>query len=107
MKRGHAIEVEVESLSDEALGVAYCDGLALFIYGAVPGDRVVAVVEDISNHKPVAWCRVKEVVARGPGFATPPCSRAAPVLGRCGGCPTMHLASELQDQLKHNRVRRS
>jgi 23S rRNA (uracil1939-C5)-methyltransferase len=104
MKRGHAIEVEVESLSDEALGVAYCDGLALFIYGAVPGDRVVAVVEDISSHKPVAWCRVKEVVARGPGFATPPCSRAAPVLGRCGGCPTMHMASELQDKWKHNRV---
>ncbi|MCP4197335.1 MAG: 23S rRNA (uracil(1939)-C(5))-methyltransferase RlmD [Proteobacteria bacterium] len=104
MKRGHSIEIEIESLSDEGLGVAYCDGLTLFIYGAVPRDRVVAVIEDISNHKPVAWCRVKEVVARGPGFAMPPCSRAAPVLGRCGGCPTMHMTPELQGELKHGRV---
>ncbi len=94
----------VQGLNHEALGEVDVDGTTLLVYGAVPGDRVTVAVEAMSRQKPIAWGRVKDVMERGSGFVTPPCGRAAPVAGRCGGCPTMHMTSALQDRLKHNRV---
>lgn len=105
MKPGDTVEVVVERLSDEAFGVAEQDGMTLFIYGAVPGDRVRVAVEHISHHRPVAWCRVETVYTRGNGFVSPRCPHAAPVRGRCGGCPAMHIKGSLQGEMKTDRVR--
>src|SRR3954470_7112250 len=43
-KRGDELELSVDSLAHGGAGVARLDGYVVFVQGAVPGDRVRAVV---------------------------------------------------------------
>jgi len=105
MKKGQRTEIlEVEKLDRDGRGLVNTLDLVLLIDGAAPGDRVVASVDHISEHRPTAWCSVQEVVSRGDSFVRPKCPVQWPVLGGCGGCPAMHLTEATQAQMKRSFV---
>ncbi len=96
--------VIVESLDQEGRGVAHVEGKAVFIEGALPGERVTySVFKKKPNYDQAT---VKEVHRPSAMRAVPKCS----YFGICGGCSMQHLEPSaqvaakqriLEDNLKH------
>ncbi|HEY5310049.1 MAG TPA: TRAM domain-containing protein, partial [Casimicrobiaceae bacterium] len=74
----------IESLDQEGRGLARLDGKAVFVEGALPGERVrVAPV----RHKPTyEIARVTAVQKASSSRVAPRC----PHFGVCGGCTLQH-----------------
>jgi 23S rRNA (uracil1939-C5)-methyltransferase len=104
-KAGSQFEVRIERVDEAANGVARVDGLDLLVGGAVPGDCLKVIVEQQSRHHDVAWCKIEEVQKRGADFVEPVCRHAAPLNGRCGGCPAMHLSDRAYAAMKVSSLR--
>ena len=78
-------EALIESLDNEGRGVARVDGKAIFIEGALPGERV-----EYSSYrrKPTyEQAQVVRVIKPSSQRVTPAC----PHFGVCGGCSMQHL----------------
>ncbi len=84
----------IESLNYDGRGVAHVDGMAVFIEGALPGERVRFRYHN--KRKNYATGRVQEIVSRSPARIEPPC----PHFGVCGGCSLQHLRVEAQREAK-------
>lgn len=81
----------VESLNHEGHGVAHLDGKAVFIHGALPGEKVR--FRYYNKRKSYDTGTVVEVLEPSPDrVAQPPC----PHFGVCGGCSLQHLAPAAQ-----------
>lgn len=91
-----ATVVDVTGIAAGGDGVGHLDdGRAVFVRGAIPGDRVrVAVTEERPRF---ARAATLEVVEPGPGRVQPPCPH---VLEGCGGCSWQHVAVPDQRALK-------
>jgi 23S rRNA (uracil1939-C5)-methyltransferase len=71
------------------------DGKAVFIRGALPGERVE--VEIVADHARYASGRVESVIEPSPDRITPPCPEAD---RGCGACQWQHISIAMQRQLK-------
>ena len=75
----------IESLDQEGRGVARLDGKAIFIDGALPGEKVTY---KITREKPsFAFADVVEILKPSNLRVTPQCKH----YGVCGGCKLQHL----------------
>ncbi len=87
-------EALIESLDNEGRGVARVDGKAIFIEGALPGERV-----EYSSYrrKPTyEQAQVVRVIKPSSQRVTPAC----PHFGVCGGCSMQHLEPAAQTAAK-------
>lgn len=82
------------------LGEATCvvEGHRVFVFGAIPGEEVVAEVFRERRHYVAA--RVLEVVEASPNRVEPPC----PYFGPCTGCQWQHVDYDAQLQYKLDAV---
>ena len=89
-------DVDVTGVAAGGEGVGRLgDGRAVFVRGALPGERVrVAVAEERSRF---ARAALTDVLDPAPGRVAPPCDRVA---AGCGGCDWQHVAPRLQRELK-------
>ena len=90
----------IDGLAKEGDGVGRCaDGRAIFVRGALPGEKVSVVV---TEEKP-KFLRGNAVTVLEPSRhrIDPFCSH---VQDGCGGCNLQHADGELQKQLKHRIV---
>ncbi len=78
-------ETEILDLSHDGRGVARRDGKAVFVAGALPGERVMAEQTAKSRHFDEA--RALEVLQASPDRVAPRCAH----FGICGGCVLQHL----------------
>lgn len=90
----HPIEVEIESLSHDGRGLGRVDGKAVFVDGALAGERVSARYTRQQRHYDEA--RALDVLRAAPERTSPRC----PHFGVCGGCRLQHLASDAQIRFK-------
>jgi 23S rRNA (uracil1939-C5)-methyltransferase len=90
LKKGETAEVEIEKVVYGGRGLAHINGMALFVEGAVPGDRVIARVAKAK--KQYAEATIQELLEPSPHRITPPC----PYYGLCGGCTWQCIAYEQQ-----------
>lgn len=81
------VELRIERLSKSGDGVAQFEGRAVFVSGALPGERVKASLPEGSR---VLQAELLEVLESSAARRTPFC----PLAGTCGGCDWMH-ADEL------------
>ena len=77
------------------------DGKAVFIAGALPGERVR--FERVRRRRQHDEGRLLEVLESAPERVTPRCAH----FGVCGGCALQHLAPEAQLALKETELRES
>ncbi|WP_225444337.1 23S rRNA (uracil(1939)-C(5))-methyltransferase RlmD [Pseudomarimonas arenosa] len=84
------IEIEIVDLSHDGRGVGRLDGKAVFVSGALPGERVRA--ERIGRKRSFDEARTLEVLHPSADRVAPEC----PHFGYCGGCALQHLAPEAQ-----------
>jgi 23S rRNA (uracil1939-C5)-methyltransferase len=87
-------EALVESLDHEGRGVAHVDGKAIFIEGALPGERVEY---GSFRRKPTyEQAQVVRIIKASSQRVTPAC----PHFGVCGGCSMQHLEPAAQTAAK-------
>lgn len=82
--------VTIESLDHEGRGVTHVEGKAIFIEGALPGERV-----NYSSYrrKPsYEFARMEKLVKESPNRVKPKCTH----FGMCGGCAMQHFDAAAQ-----------
>ena len=90
--------LDIESLTHDGRGVARPGGKAVFVHGALPGERVIARrVRRHRNYDEAVTLRVERPAAER---VTPRC----PHFGVCGGCAMQHLASDAQLKSKEKQL---
>jgi 23S rRNA (uracil1939-C5)-methyltransferase len=94
--RGEQIEVEIESLAFGGRGVTRCEGLVVFVSGALPGDRVRAEITKAKRR--FAEARAVELLRPSADRVTDACVHEDE---SCPGAPWQGLSYE--SQLAHKR----
>jgi len=84
----------IESVSHDGRGVARLDGKAVFIDGALLGEKVIFQYRN--SKRKYAEAAVIEVLEASPERVEPECSH----FGVCGGCSLQHMQPEAQIQAK-------
>lgn len=79
-KPGDILEVDVVKIIPNGLGLAFAEGLTLFVPLSVPGDRLKVEIADLKGR--TAFARIVEVLKAGNGRTEAPCE----YFGECGGC---------------------
>jgi 23S rRNA (uracil1939-C5)-methyltransferase len=94
----------IESLDQEGRGIARRDGKAIFVEGALPGERVTVSV--YRKNPTYELAQVGEIARASSARAVPKCT----YFGLCGGCGLQHIDVRVQvaakqrvleDALKH------
>ncbi len=89
-------ETDIIDLSHDGRGVARVDGKAVFVAGALPGERVR--LGRVQRHRNFDEAKVEEILVRSPQRIEPRC----PHFGHCSGCSLQHLASPAQIEAKQH-----
>lgn len=98
VNKNEEIELTVESLSHEGVGVCKVNGYPLFVKNALPGETVnVKVTKTLKNY---GFGRLQEIVTPSIDRVTPPCA----VYSQCGGCQLQHLSYQGQKNFKQQHV---
>lgn len=87
-------EVIIDSLNHDGRGVARLEGKAIFVAGALPGERVT--FRYTSRHRNYDEAKVEQILEASPHRVEPRC----PHFGSCGGCALQHLAAGQQIEAK-------
>lgn len=88
--RGEALELEIDNLSHEGRGVARVNQKAVFVAGALPGERVR--VDLLKRHRQYDEARAVEILHASPDRVQPRCAHVSV----CSGCSLQHLAPTAQ-----------
>jgi 23S rRNA (uracil1939-C5)-methyltransferase len=96
---GEVIELEIDSMAFGGRAVGRLDGFVFFVDGALPLERVRAVVEDVKRRH--GFARATEILRVSPERIAPAC----PSFGRCGGCAFLHWSYAGQCAAKTRFVR--
>ncbi|MDO8735847.1 MAG: 23S rRNA (uracil(1939)-C(5))-methyltransferase RlmD [Thermoleophilia bacterium] len=96
--KSQELELDIDSLAFGGRGVARQDGFVIFVEGAVPGDRVRAVVT--RARRSYAEARVVELLNGSPERKSAECAH----FGTCGGCSWQTLTYEAQLRYKQQQV---
>lgn len=86
--KNEVFDIEITGMTHDGLGVGRKDGMAVFVQGAIDGEK--ARVKVIKVAKSYAVARVEEFLEKSPDRAEPFCH----VYKRCGGCSLQHMTYE-------------
>jgi 23S rRNA (uracil1939-C5)-methyltransferase len=98
MKTPEMFRVEIESLDQEGRGVGHRDGKAVFVEGALPGER--ALYERRRNKPSYEIGRAVSVDSPSVLRTRPRCPHFGLGPGSCGGCSMQHLEAQAQVAMK-------
>ena len=79
------LELTIADLGAQGDGIAHHDGKTFFVYGALPGERVLVEIAD-PDAKQQHLAPVK-IISPSPERIAPPC----PHFPQCGGCRLQHM----------------
>jgi len=92
-KKGEMVELRVDDLAFGGRGITRVDSFVVFVDGALPGDRVTALVTKRKPHYAESFA--VSILEPSPLRVAPACSH----VGVCGGCRFQDLA--YPEQLRH------
>ena len=90
--------VEIASLDQEGRGVTRIEGKAVFVEGALPGERVT--IASVKKKPTYEIARVEKIFNASPARVDPHC----PHFGVCGGCSLQHLDAAAQVAAKQRTL---
>jgi len=92
------LALEISALSHEGRGIAHNEGKVVFVDGALPGEKVEAVLTD--RRSKFDQARLTEIHEASPSRIEPACEYAA----ICGGCSLQHFDPEAQLAFKESML---
>lgn len=98
LKEGQVYPAVIEGYASGGEGVARVEGMAVFVNGALRGERVEVLIEHIGHS--AAWGRIETLTEPSPARIEPDC----PYYGTCGGCQFRHMTYEEELEAKRQRV---
>ncbi len=98
LKPGGIEEAEIVDLAHDGRGIARAGGKAVFIEGALPGERVRFRV--LKRRRQWDEAQLVEVLSASPDRVVPRCAH----FGVCGGCSLQHLAPAAQLAAKERQL---
>ena len=99
MEKGQILDLTIEDMSQEGKGIGKADGFAVFVDGAVVGDKVRVQLRKVK--KRYGFGELIETLEESPERIESFCARH----GECGGCPYGQLSYAAQLALKEKQVR--
>ena len=90
--------LDIQNFTHDGRGVARVDGKAIFVSGALMGERVVAKLT--AKHRQYDEAETVEVLQASADRVTPGCAH----FGVCGGCALQHLAPAAQIAAKQQTL---
>ena len=96
---GDIINVRIEKIVPRGLGLAFAEGLTVFVPLSVPGDRLNVRIRELK--KQTAFAEIVEIIEPGEQRITPPCE----YFGTCGGCDFQQMSYEAQLEAKVGIIR--
>lgn len=88
----------IESAAHDGRGIAHVDGKVVFVSGALPGERVVALRRP--KRRGFDEATTVEIIEPAPGRTLPACIH----YGLCGGCSLQHADAATQRTLKQQAL---
>ena len=98
MKEGGIYPAVIEGYASGGEGVARIEGMAVFVKGALRGERAQVRIEHIGHS--AAWGHIETLLEPSPARIQPDC----PYYGRCGGCQFRHMTYAEELEAKRRRV---
>ena len=98
VQEGKLYPAEIDGYASDGSGVARIQGMAVFVRGAIRGERVQVRVEHVGHS--AAWARLEEVLTPSPHRVPPDC----PYYHLCGGCQFRHMDYQEELSAKGARV---
>ena len=98
IEKNEELELAIDSVTLEGAGVGRVDGFAVFVPGALAGERVRTHI--IKTTASYAVGKLLEVAEPSPHRMEPLC----PVYARCGGCAFGHVTYEEELRIKERQV---
>jgi 23S rRNA (uracil1939-C5)-methyltransferase len=98
-KNGDLLELKIEKIVPRGLGLAFAEGLTVFVPLAAAGDKLRVRIEQIKGK--TAFAEIEEVIEPSADRVAPACE----YFGVCGGCDFMHLKYGAQLAAKVAMVR--
>ena len=98
VKKNDKIELLIESVTSEGSGLGRYNGIAVFVRGTVPKDRIIAHIIKVSKNYAVGI--IDEIIEPSPQRRDPDC----PVSQKCGGCSFRNMTYEEELRYKLSRV---
>lgn len=98
-KIGDELELKIEKIVPRGLGLAFAEGLTVFVPLSAAGDRVRAEIVEIKGRS--AFAEIVSVLEPSSERIEPRC----PYFGTCGGCDFMHLSYAAQLSAKVAMIR--
>ncbi len=103
VKKNETWTLDIDALGAEGHGIGRVGGegqpgFVVFVPGALPGERVEALI--IKTTAQYAVGKLLRVLQPSPERVQPPC----PVFGRCGGCQLQHMEYGAQLRFKQTQI---
>lgn len=98
-KLNDLLEVKIEKIVPNGFGLAFAEGLTVFVSLAAPGDRLRVAVREL--RKKIAFAEIVEVIEPSPARIAPPCK----YFGTCGGCDFQQMSYQAQLEAKVTIIR--
>ncbi|MBF1355594.1 MAG: 23S rRNA (uracil(1939)-C(5))-methyltransferase RlmD [Mogibacterium diversum] len=95
---GQTVELEITDMTDDGKGLGRLSGLAIFVAGAVPGDKVSARITRLK--KRYALAETITLLEASAARVQPPC----PYYHDCGGCSMLELSYDEQLRIKRKNI---
>ena len=95
---GQTVELEITDMTDDGKGLGRLSGLAIFVAGAVPGDKVSARITRLK--KRYAFAETITLLEASAARVKPPC----PYYKDCGGCSMLELSYDEQLRIKRKNI---
>jgi len=92
------VEVAIESLSHEGRGICHLNGKTVFVFGALPGEKVKIQIQ--KRHSKFDQASTIEVLKPSPERIVPKCE----AFSVCGGCSLQHVSSNFQIEFKQQSL---
>ena len=98
VRKGQIIDIDITGYTSEGAGVGRVEGLAVFVAGAVCGERLRVRIAHLGHT--AAYGDIVEILSPSPHRQKPVCGHA----GDCGGCVFWHMTYEEELRAKAQRV---
>ena len=98
VNEGQIVELEITDMTDDGKGLGRLSGLAIFVAGAVPGDKVSARITRLK--KRYAFAETITLLEASAARVQPLC----PYYQDCGGCSMLELSYEEQLRIKRKNI---
>ncbi len=98
LKKNYKIELCIDSVTSEGSALGRFNGMAVFVRGAVPGDKISAHIIKVSNNYAIGI--IDNVLEPSKSRINSDC----PVSERCGGCSFRNMTYDEELKYKKSRV---